>query len=217
MSMIGRQIAKAREAAGMNQSELARALNVKPQAVQKWESGGAPRHSRLPDVANALRVSVSFLMGDESGDGLHSARSESLQVQMLANDASMGGGADLQTEDVLMGFITLTPQFVHEHIRPSSPGALRFIHAYGDSMAPTLNSGDVLLVDTGVQEVKIDGIYVLAAHGRLFVKRVRQRLDGKYEISSDNPTVKTADVLNGGSGVQVVGRVLWYWNGHDVR
>jgi len=34
MNTIGHQIAKARAAAGISQSELARALQVKPQAVQ---------------------------------------------------------------------------------------------------------------------------------------------------------------------------------------
>ena len=128
----------------------------------------------------------------------------------------MGSGDAMLEDDVLLGSITLTQQFVAERIRPTRADALRFIHAYGDSMAPTFNSGDVLLVDTGVHEIKIDGIYALSAHDRLFVKRVRQRLDGKFEISSDNPTHKTVDVLNGGNDVRVIGRVLWAWNGHRM-
>lgn len=215
MSGIGKQIAKAREAAGLNQSELARALNVKPQAVQKWESGGAPRHARLDDIAKILKVTVAFLIGEDQA-GAPAIMSGTFQVPIMENDASMGAGTDLHAEDVLAGTITLTPQFVNDHLHPSKPDALRFIHAYGDSMAPTLNSGDILLVDTGIKEVKIDGIYVLRAHDRLFVKRVRQRMDGKFEISSDNPTHKTVDVLNGDHEVAVVGRVVWYWNGHRV-
>lgn len=49
-------------------------------------------------------------------------------------------------------------------------------------MSPTLNSGDIVLVDTGIAAIDIDGVYVLEAHGRLFIKRVRQRLDGSYEF-----------------------------------
>lgn len=141
---------------------------------------------------------------------------DGILVPMLANVASMGGGEDLAEDDVLTGEITLTPQFVRDHVRPSQPAALRFIHAYGDSMAPTFSSGDILLVDSSVVEVKIDGIYVLQAHGRLFVKRVRQRMDGHFEISSDNPTHRTVDVLNGDHEVKIMGRVLWAWNGHRM-
>ena len=62
----------------------------------------------------------------------------------------------------------------------------------------------------------IDGVYVMAANDRLYVKRVRQRLDGSVEISSDNANVKTVDVLNGGSAVDVLGRVVWCWNGRKL-
>lgn len=202
----------------MNQSELARALQVKPQAVQKWEAGGSPRNARLTEIAQALGVSVAYLVSDADQASEVLPEVAFLLVPMLANDASMGPGAEDHAEDVMTGVIRLTDHFVQEYVRPSRAESLRFIHAYGDSMAPTLHSGDVLLVDTGSKniDIDIDGIYVLRAHGRLFVKRVRQRLDGKFEISSDNPAHKTVEVLNGDSEVTVVGRVLWYWNGHRV-
>lgn len=216
MSNIGKRIAQAREHAGMNQSELARALNVKPQAVQKWEAGGSPKHARLTEIAMALNVSVGYLIGDDATEPQPRTTQAGLAVPLLSNAASMGYGADTIADDVIADTMTLTPQFVHEHVRPSKESALRFIHAYGDSMEPTLKSGDVLLVDTGIKDVKIDGIYVLRAHNRLFVKRVRQRMDGKFEISSDNPTHKTVDILNGDYEVAVMGRVVWYWNGHKM-
>lgn len=171
MDAIGKKIAKAREAAGMNQSELARALQVKHQAVQKWESGGSPRNARLTEIAQALGVSVAYLVSDAEQASEVLPEVAFLSVPMLANDASMGPGSDDHAEDVMTGVIRLTDHFVREYVRPSRPESLRFIHAYGDSMAPTLNSGDVLLVDTGAKDIDIDGIYVLRAHGRLFVKR----------------------------------------------
>ena len=68
MNTIGHQIAKARAAAGIRQSELARALQVKPQAVQKRGVGGGPRHARLTEIAQALGVTVSYLVADDHND-----------------------------------------------------------------------------------------------------------------------------------------------------
>ncbi|KAF7958232.1 hypothetical protein AWV80_01290 [Cupriavidus sp. UYMU48A] len=49
---VGKSIALAREAKGLNQSELARAIGVSPQAVQKWEAGtSAPRPSKVAELA----------------------------------------------------------------------------------------------------------------------------------------------------------------------
>lgn len=141
---------------------------------------------------------------------------EGISVLLLANAASMGTGEEVAPYDVVRGSLTLAPKFVTDNLHPTNTEALRFIHAHGDSMEPTFYSGDILLVDTGIQDVKIDGVYVLKAHDRLFVKRVRQRLDGKYEVSSDNPTHKTVDVLNGEHTVEIIGRVLWVWNGHKM-
>lgn len=60
---IGKRIARFREAAGLSQSELARRLSVKPQAVQKWEAGGSPRAQRFDEIAEHLGVTAAVLMG----------------------------------------------------------------------------------------------------------------------------------------------------------
>jgi phage repressor protein C with HTH and peptisase S24 domain len=140
-----------------------------------------------------------------------------IRVPLLANSGSMGMGTEIQHDDVLVGQIALSEQWVTRRLQPSSPTALRFIHAYGDSMHPTFEDGDVLLVDTGMRDPKaIDGVYVMAANDRVYIKRVRQRMDGIVEISSDNPTVKTVDVLNGEHSIDVLGRVVWCWNGRKL-
>ena len=141
----------------------------------------------------------------------------SVHVPLLANAGSMGQGMEIQHDDVLVGHIALSEQWVTRRLQPTNLNALRFIHAYGDSMSPTFEDGDILLVDTGIKDPKvIDGVYVMAANDRLYIKRVRQRMDKAIEISSDNPTVKTVDVLNGDHRIDILGRVVWCWNGRKL-
>lgn len=72
-------------------------------------------------------------------------------------------------------------------------------------------------MDTGIKDPKtIDGVYVMAANDRIYIKRVRQRMDKAIEISSDNATVKTVDVLNGDHSIDILGRVVWCWNGRKL-
>lgn len=185
------------------------------------EAGTRKRPRDLLNIATALDVSPHWLA---TGEGQMRGTSEAVfisesatRIPLLANAASMGRGSDELEGDVFLGALTVSTRWLTREVRPSSPAALRFIHAYGESMAPTFADGDVLLVDTGVRDpASIDGIYVLRANGRLFVKRVRQRLDGQMEISSDNPTVKTVDVLDGSSQIEAVGRVIWAWNGKKL-
>lgn len=138
-------------------------------------------------------------------------------VPVLANAGSMGGGIEALHDDVMVGSLTLSESWVTKYVRPTRLSSLRFIHGFGDSMSPTFEDGDILLVDTGVRDPQaIDGVYVLSANGRLYIKRVRCRLDGATEVSSDNPTVKTVDVLTNGTSLDVLGRVVWCWNGRKL-
>lgn len=54
---------------------------------------------------------------------------------------------------------------------------------------------------------------MLQANGQLFIKRVTRRMDGAYVITSDNPSVRTVDVLDGSQPVRICGRVVYGWNG----
>ncbi len=66
----GQLIALAREQLGINQSELARRVNVTPQSVQAWESDrNTPRNRKLKELSDALGVSASWLMGETDEKG----------------------------------------------------------------------------------------------------------------------------------------------------
>ncbi len=83
-TLAGR-IQKAREAAGMSQSDLARACKVSPQAVQQWELGGGIRQKRLEQVAKVLGVRPEVLLFGEGakspelteGNARHDLRNDS--------------------------------------------------------------------------------------------------------------------------------------------
>lgn len=140
-----------------------------------------------------------------------------IHVPILANAGSMGAGTEVEHDDVMVGAIALSPDWVAKRIHPSSTEALRFIHAYGDSMRPTFEDGDILLVDTGrIDTSGADGVYVLASDRRVFIKRVTERFDGVQEVTSDNPTVRTVQELDGRSPIRVLGRVVWVWNGRKM-
>lgn len=67
---FGDRLAGAREAAGMSQADLARALGVKLRTVRSWEDDLLdPRANRLQMTAGLLNVSVMWLLTGR-GDGI---------------------------------------------------------------------------------------------------------------------------------------------------
>ena len=178
---------------------------------------------RIKEGKTDVRLETVVKIADHIGVPLHNllnpepttavASDKFVNIPVLSAIGSMGAGNDQLDDDYVVGSMTLSPNWIGKTIPSASIPSLRFIHAYGDSMAPTFSDGDILLVDTSRKNPNIDGVYVLQAHRRIYIKRVRQRLDGSYEISSDNPTVKTVDVLNGDYEVELLGRVVFAWNG----
>src|ERR1044072_3669188 len=90
------------------------------------------------------------------------------------------------------------------------PQSISIIHVDGDSMTPTLNDGDEIMVDhkDGADRLR-DGVYVLRLDGVLMVKRIalgpRRR---RFSIRSDNrhyPDWVDIDPAL----VTIMGRVVW--------
>lgn len=89
---------------------------------------------------------------------------------------------------------------------------LRLVTAHGDSMRGTFEEGDLLLVDTGINDVRGDGVYLLRGPDALLIKRVQKKGDGSWLLLSDNPLYQPDLVSREArADYQVLGRVLMAW------
>lgn len=94
---------------------------------------------------------------------------------------------------------------------------LAVVFAKGDSMEPTIHSGDSILIDTGHNQIEDGSIFVLRLGDDLYAKRLQKNYDGSITIISDNkadyqPQVVPADHLY---NLAVIGKVVWV--GHDIH
>ena len=197
--------------------------------VNNWLNGVSAPSAEFLAYAQNLGIDVGFILtgtGAQFSQALASSKrsfsgsapapasnEDTIYVPLLSATGSMGPGNELLSEDVILNDVPFSRRWLATHLPRCRPAAIKLIHAYGDSMHGTLESGDFCLVDTDVIEVLVDGVYVLEAHSRLFIKRVRQRLDGRYEVSSDNEAIKTSDILDGSEQICIKGRVVYGWNG----
>ncbi|GKS93215.1 S24 family peptidase [Acidovorax sp. SUPP2825] len=214
---ISERFRKERERLGLTQQEMALAGHVAHRTLQGWEAGSfAPKAEFLAQAAD-IGVDVGYVItgrrnfsrdvGPPTGDA------DSISLPLLSATGSMGRGNDLITEDVILGNVPISRRWLDMNLPRSRPEALQLVHAYGDSMGETLRSGDFAIVDTDCRVADVSGVYVLQANGQLYIKRVSRLLDGTHEITSDNPNVRTVEVLNGSEPVRICGRVVYGWNG----
>jgi Peptidase S24-like/Bacteriophage CI repressor helix-turn-helix domain len=105
--------------------------------------------------------------------------------------------------------VYFTPAYMRRHFGRSGNG-FAMVYVKGDSMQPTLWDGDEIVVDTRVQRVDRDGIYVFMLRGDIKVKRMQVKLDGSLLVKSDNHAYETEQVGVGQADTfQVQGRLVW--------
>ncbi len=87
-------------------------------------------------------------------------------------------------------------------------GFLSLIKVTGDSMEPTIYSGDLVLIDHSRTITSAQGgIYALAINDEIMIKRIQPLPEGKLRIISDNkkyPTIETT--IN---NIMINGKVIW--------
>lgn len=120
--------------------------------------------------------------------------------------ASAGHGANITDEQLAEPMAFRTDWLRSEGFDPAKMAVIR---AKGDSMEPTINDGDVILIRLKNGEAPRDGLYVLRLSDGLFVKRLQFDFGG-VRIISDNPLYKSRDLSKSElAELDLVGRVVW--------
>jgi phage repressor protein C with HTH and peptisase S24 domain len=187
---------------------LSRMLGRNPAYIQQYVRRGVPKRLKEDErrkLARYFSVSESVLGGppDElvSHDGLMSIKRHPVTV-------SAGPGAIVAEEQgrAYFGFdeswlkaLTATPA-----------AKLSIVRVEGDSMAPTLNPGDDILVDLGDSADRLrDGIYVLRVDEAVLVKRIALHPMGRrVTVQSDNPAYPDWPNFRIDE-IDCIGRVIW--------
>jgi phage repressor protein C with HTH and peptisase S24 domain len=95
-------------------------------------------------------------------------------------------------------------------LTPSAPSSLSIVRVDGDSMSPTLNPGDDILVDLEDSTTRLrDGIYVLRIDDALLVKRLALNpIAKRVTVQSDNPAYSDWPDCSPAE-INCIGRVIW--------
>lgn len=141
-------------------------------------------------------------------------RADMVDIPRLDVAGSMGLGiARPDDHEDVIDRLRVSTAWLRRNINATSHASLAVITGYGDSMEGTFSDGDLLLVDRGITDIKIDAVYVLALNGELYIKRLQRRPDGTILMLSDNEKYKPYEIKDGElDRFEVLGRVLLAWN-----
>jgi len=187
---------------------LSRLLGKNPAYIQQYIRRGTPRRLHEDErrkLARYFGVAESLLGG--LGDGVE-VPAGMVAISRSAVRASAGPGA-IPAGEAGQPYFAFDRRWL-KALTGASADYLSIVRVEGDSMAPTLNDGDDILIDRrDAGEPIHDGIYVLRVDERLLVKRLAVHPMGRHvTVQSDNPASRDRPDC-GIDDVHCIGRVIW--------
>jgi len=187
---------------------LSRMLGRNPAYIQQFVRRGVPKRLKEAErrkLARYFAIPESMLGGpqavEDESSGLVAVRRTDIRV-------SAGPGA-IPGEESRRPYFGFDERWLRA-LTTTPAGRLSVIRVEGDSMSPTLNAGDDILVDLDDCGDRLrDGIYVIRVDDALVVKRLALNPVGRrVTVQSDNPAYPDwpdCDL----DEITCIGRVIW--------
>jgi len=201
----------ARESLGMNQKEISKAIGVAYTSWLGYEDGANVPGGKVLESLARHGIDLNWLLLGEGsmkrGDVQESPPEGYVSVPRYEIQASAGAGTMVHSEQIVD-----VMSFKSDWLKVSlglTPSCAAVISVYGDSMEPYLTDGDLILIDTGVNRVSNNAVYVIQYGDSLLVKRIQLKGDDTVIVKSDNPHYEP-ETFRGEAAerLRVVGRMV---------
>jgi phage repressor protein C with HTH and peptisase S24 domain len=198
------------------QRRVAEAIEIDPNYVSRmcYEEGKSGKKRIGEDTVEKLTQAFPQWLGP-TGVVFSNEADPDYIPEYVEVRASMGRGVVLRDQPGQIRKWVVTPDWIDKNL-PANTGKhnLCIVTGFGDSMRGMFNSGDPLIVDTGVKSVEFDGIYFFRVGEEGFIKRL-QRIPGEgILVISQNQDYRDW-FIKPEMDFEVFGRVLKIWNGTE--
>lgn len=145
---------------------------------RKKKAGTEIKHKNIVQLENALDIKLTNLRNIDISDN------DFYDIPVRGDVcASMGSGVTVFNEEQT-GVYKISRTLARDI--GISANSTEMIIAKGDSMAPTIEDGDSLLIDLSKREIYDGKIYCVRIDGQLYAKRLQKIPPCKIKVISDN-------------------------------
>ncbi|MCF2859241.1 XRE family transcriptional regulator [Pseudoalteromonas sp. SMS1] len=196
--------------AGGNKRQFAQLTGKSPSHIYRICQGlGRPSMTYLEHLYSLFAIDLNWLLTGVQASEPHRQHSQDdlLVVPKLDVEASAGFGAVNGAEDITEQF-ALNKRWLQSQLGVHSE-RLAFVSVRGDSMLPTLQHGDMVLVDLSQQQLSKSGVYIIQTQDGLMAKRLHQKSD-HIAVISDNEAYPSWQITSDNAEQHgVAGRIVW--------
>lgn len=171
-----------------------------------------PSMAYMQKLYDDYQIDLTWLVTGEQGNNTQvtgfNSRNNLVYAPIFDVDASAGVGTEVTSESV-DEYFAFNKNWLSKQLGVSSESLL-FVNISGDSMEPTLQDGDQILVDMTQQKVHNEGIFLLQTETGLMAKRLKANARNTLQVTSDNPQYPNWEIrLDEQEFNPVSGKVVW--------
>lgn len=192
---------------------FAKKCEIRESSIRGYLSGSMPGVDKAAALARAANVNLEWLAtgygemrpGDvANSDSLEDefAMVPGYNIQVAAGDGALPGPENA----------TRKLAFRHKWLRFRGLRVknLALVFAKGDSMEPTIDDNNTVMIDTSQKELRDGAIYVIRTNDHLIIKRIQTRLGNQVLLISDNKAYPAIEVsMDEANDLEVIGRAVW--------
>ncbi|QWK19738.1 MAG: XRE family transcriptional regulator [Hydrogenobacter thermophilus] len=188
---------------GLTQREFAERVGVSKSLISEYVHGKRiPPKKTLALISKTFNVSMRWLAEGEGEMFLPKESVEELEFIAVPIITSVGAGGNIYTSDYELIQRSKLP-----HAR------VKAFRVDGDSMEPTIQKGELVIIDEEDKELRDGGIYLIAEpENGLRIRRLR-RLNDEWWLFADNPAYAPERLKEG----CIIGRVKYKFKPAQVE
>ena len=158
----------------------------------------------IQSLARCFGASVSDFLGVKDRAGL-----PEIEFVERVKAVPRAGNGGLVVDGDCVGLYSFHSSFLRR--KGGSAESMKIFKVDGDSMEPTLHSGDLIMVNRAMIDVQSGHIYLLRMEGELMVKRLERRPGGIILVRSDNKEYDSIEINleNENVDFEIFGKMVW--------
>jgi phage repressor protein C with HTH and peptisase S24 domain len=206
---INHRIKDARNQLNKTIAELSGLFEIPERTISNYERGvSSPSVEYINLLHTKFGISLDWLINGE-GEIYSSKEKETTTIKIPEKgevECSAGEGCFIYSEEIT-GYTSFEINLLRQ--LGANSRECDVLKIRGDSMNPTLSTGDKILVDRAKKDVLDGRLYILRVEDTLYIKRLQKLPKGKIRAISDNKDYEPFDLIPKENDFEICGRVLW--------
>ena len=224
MTLLKDRLRKARTEHSMSLEEVAELFKSKgdkitPRTILAYELGDRqPSALYIQGLINYLDINPYWLLSDKGEIFNNNVQLQELPknidvskmvfLPLMDMRLSAGYGAILQGSECVEDFVAFAEKWLSK-ITLTKPNNLLAFMVSGDSMEGDIHDGDLVIINTTMNDLSNDGTYAVCIDDKFYIK-ILQRIPGnKILVVSKNDKYKPFEVNLNSEHFKIIGKVIW--------